>query len=70
MKTAKPARALGPRLPIRRPRQITNWIGAVQDMWKNPQQKSIRETSVEMWLISLPVDKLAREPVVRRRERE
>ena len=47
-KTENPARALGPKLDISRARQIAIWIGAVQNMWKKPQQKSIRETSVEM----------------------
>ena len=70
MKTAKPARALGPRLERRKPRNMPNWITTAQDIWKVPQQKSIRETSVEMWLINLPLDSLARAPVVRRRERE
>jgi len=28
----------------------TNCTGAVQAMWKKPRQKSIRETSVLMWL--------------------
>jgi len=48
MKTENPARALGPKLPMSRPRQIAIWIGDVQNMWKKPQQKSMRETSVEM----------------------
>jgi hypothetical protein len=47
-KTENPASALGPKLEIRRARQIDIWIGAAQNMWKKPQQKSIRETSVEM----------------------
>ena len=47
-KMEKPAKALGPKLEISRARQIAIWIGAVQNMWKKPQQKSIRETSVEM----------------------
>jgi hypothetical protein len=47
-KTEKPAKALGPKVDISRARQIAIWIGADQNMWKKPQQKSIRETSVEM----------------------
>ena len=69
-KIAKPARALGPRLETRKPRKMHNWITVAQDIWKMPQQKSIRETSVEIWLINLPLDSLARALVVRRRERE
>ena len=47
-KTAKPAKALGPKLTKRMTRQMINWIGAVQPMWKNWEAKSMRETSVEM----------------------
>ena len=47
-KMENPAKALGPKVDNSRARQITIWIGAVQNMWKKPQQKSIRETSVEM----------------------
>ena len=47
-KTENPASALGPKLAMSKPRQIAIWMGAVQHMWKKPQQKSIRETSVEM----------------------
>jgi len=38
-------------------------------MWKKPAQKSIRDTSVEMWLISLPFVKVERDRDVSRRER-
>ena len=47
-KTENPASALGPKLAISRARQIDSWIGDAQNMWKKPQQKSTRETSVEM----------------------
>jgi hypothetical protein len=45
------------------------WIGADQLMWKKPQQKSIRDTSVEMWLTSLPFVSVLRARLVRRSER-
>ena len=67
---AKPARALAPRMSIRRARQIASWIGAVQDIWKKPALKSILETSVEMWLTSLPFVSVDRALAVRRNERE
>lgn len=48
MRNPNPARALGPRFSRRSTRQMAIWIGAAQAIWKNPAQKSIRETSVEM----------------------
>ena len=48
IKYANPARELGPRLAMSKPRQMLIWIGAAQPIWKKPQQKSMRETSVEM----------------------
>ena len=53
-KIAKPAKALGPKLTKRMAKQIINRTGAAQPAWKRLQAKSIRETSVEMWLTSLP----------------
>jgi len=69
-KKENPASVLGPKLPMSKPRQIIIWMGAVQNMWKKPQQKSIRETSVDMWLTNLPLGKVCRARVVKRRERE
>jgi hypothetical protein len=47
-KTENPARALGPKLDISKAIMIAIWMGVVYKMWKNVQQASIRETSVEM----------------------
>jgi len=38
-------------------------------MWKKPAQKSIRDTSVDMWLISFPLVNVERDRDVSRRER-
>jgi hypothetical protein len=44
-KKPKPTREETPRLRRRRMRQMMSWIGAVQEKWKKPMQKSMRETS-------------------------
>ena len=84
-KIANPASALGPKLMSRRTRQISSPMGEDHAMWKNLggeserlslqkevgyiAQKSIRETSVEMWLMSLPLDNVVLARDVRRRLR-
>lgn len=54
MKKANPARAEGPRFTSRMMRQTIICTGAVNASCRKEQQKSMRETSVEMWLTSLP----------------
>lgn len=69
MNRAKPASALGPSWRISKTRQIANCIKAVQDMWKKPQQKSMRDTSVEIWLTSFPLGRVDRARLVNWSER-
>ena len=59
-KNANPANADGPKLMMRRMRQTTICTGAVRPSCRKEQQKSMRDTSVEMWLTSLPLVSVAR----------
>ena len=47
-KNPNPAKALGPKLSINKIKQTIICIGAVHAIWKKPQQKSMRDTSVEI----------------------
>lgn len=50
-------------------RNITYKNRGVPTMWKNPAQKSILETSVEIWLTSFPFVSVERARDVSLRER-
>lgn len=69
IKRAKPARAEGPKLINSNAKQIHIWMGAAQNMWNQLAQKSIRDTSVDMWFTSFPFVNVDRARDVYRRER-
>jgi len=68
-KMAKPARTEGPNWMMSNAMQIQIEIGAVHAIWKKPAQKSMRDTSVEMWFTSFPFVSTDRERDVSLRAR-